>query len=62
MTDTHATAPTKFWRRTAPVHGVYREASSELLDTTASLPAPASLGRHAWRQHCRGLFQTPIAA
>ena len=28
----------------------------------ASLPAPASLGRHAWRQHCRGLFQTPIAA
>jgi putative transposase len=28
----------------------------------ASLPAPASLGRHAWQQHCRGLFQTPIAA
>jgi Integrase core domain len=23
--------------------------------------APASLDRHAWRQHCRGLFQTPIA-
>ena len=23
---------------------------------------PASLHRHAWRQHCRGLFQTPIAA
>src|ERR1700687_795737 len=28
----------------------------------ASSPPPASLGRHAWRQHCRGLFQTPIAA
>jgi putative transposase len=27
----------------------------------ASAPAPASLDRHAWRQHCRGLFQTPIA-
>jgi len=27
-----------------------------------SLPAPASLGRHAWRQHCRGVFHTPIAA
>jgi hypothetical protein len=24
--------------------------------------APASLDRHAWRQHCRGLFQTLIAA
>ena len=28
----------------------------------ASLPAPASLGRHAWRQHCRGPFHTPITA
>ena len=28
----------------------------------ASSPALASLGRPAWRQHCRGLFQTPIAA
>jgi transposase InsO family protein len=25
-------------------------------------PAPASLDRHAWRRHCRGLFQTPVAA
>ena len=27
-------------------------------------PAPqqASLGHYAWHQHCRGLFQTPIAA
>jgi hypothetical protein len=24
-------------------------------------PPCASLGRHAWQQHCRGLFQTPIA-
>src|ERR1700720_4371967 len=28
----------------------------------ASSAAAASLDRHAWRQHCRGLFQTPIAA
>jgi putative transposase len=28
----------------------------------ARLPPHASLGRHAWQQHCRGLFQTPIAA
>jgi len=28
----------------------------------ASSPAPAALDHHAWRQHCRGLFQTPIAA
>ena len=28
----------------------------------ASAPPPASLVHHAWRQHCRALFQTPIAA
>jgi transposase InsO family protein len=28
----------------------------------ASSAAPASLDCHAWRQHCRGLFQTPIPA
>jgi putative transposase len=28
----------------------------------ASSPAPISLDRHAWRQHCGGLFQTPIVA
>jgi transposase InsO family protein len=28
----------------------------------ASSPALALLNRHAWRQHCRGLFQIPIAA
>jgi putative transposase len=25
-------------------------------------PVHASFGRYAWQQHCRGLFQTPIAA
>jgi hypothetical protein len=24
--------------------------------------APASVGAHRWRAHCRGLYQTPIAA
>ena len=24
--------------------------------------APAALDHYAWRQHCRGLFQTPLAA
>jgi len=28
----------------------------------ASSPAQAALVRHAWRQHCRGLFQIPVAA
>jgi len=28
----------------------------------ASSPIPASLDHHAWRQHCHGQFQTPIAA
>ena len=28
----------------------------------ASSPAPAALGQYAWQPHCRGLFQTPIAA
>lgn len=30
--------------------------------TGASSPAPTSLDHHAWRYHCRGLFQPPIAA
>jgi putative transposase len=33
-----------------------------LLVMDALSPAPASLDRHAWRQHSRGLYQTPIAA
>ena len=28
----------------------------------APSPAPAALDHYAWQQHCRGLFQTPIAA
>jgi transposase InsO family protein len=28
----------------------------------ASSPAPAAFDCYAWRQHCRGLFQLPIAA
>ena len=28
----------------------------------ASSPEPISLDHHAWRQHCGGLFQTPMAA
>jgi putative transposase len=28
----------------------------------APSPAPAALNGYAWQQHCRGLFQTPIAA
>ncbi len=28
----------------------------------APSPVPAGLDHYAWRQHCRGLFQTPIAA
>ena len=27
-----------------------------------STPAPAALDHYVWRQHCRGLFQIPIAA
>ncbi len=28
----------------------------------ASSPAPITLAHHAWRKHCGGLFQTPVAA
>jgi hypothetical protein len=30
--------------------------------STGALPAPARLDRFSWKQHCRGLFQTPVAA
>jgi len=30
--------------------------------STAQSPAPAEIDRYPWQQHCRGLFQTPIAA
>jgi len=28
----------------------------------APRPAPAALDRYGWQQHCRGLFELPIAA
>jgi putative transposase len=28
----------------------------------ASSPVPAAFDHYDWRQHCRGLFQTPITA
>ncbi|MPZ43615.1 MAG: transposase [Betaproteobacteria bacterium] len=28
----------------------------------AASPPPAELNTYAWRQHCQGLFQTPVAA
>jgi len=28
----------------------------------AALPRPAALNTYTWRQHCQGLFQTPMAA
>jgi hypothetical protein len=39
-----------------------RRGSTPAQRAGASSPAPASLDRHPWQQHCRGLFQTPIAA
>lgn len=30
--------------------------------STGTLPAPARLDRFSWKQHCRELFQTPVAA
>jgi putative transposase len=45
-------------------HHVHRSLDGATLAQRAgaSSPAYASLDHHAWRQHCRGLFQTPIAA
>jgi transposase InsO family protein len=45
-------------------HRVHRSlgGSTPALRAGVSSAVPASLDRHAWRQHCRGLFQTPIAA
>jgi hypothetical protein len=28
----------------------------------APSPAPAALDHYSWQQHCRGLFQVPVAA
>jgi putative transposase len=35
--------------------------STPALRAGASSAVPAPLDHHAWRPHCRGLFQTPIA-
>jgi transposase InsO family protein len=45
-------------------HRVHRSlgGSTPALRAGASSAVPALLDRHAWRPHCRGLFQTPIAA
>lgn len=46
------------------VHRVHRslDGTTPAQRAGAPSPAPALLDRHAWRQHCGGLFQTPIAA
>jgi len=48
----------------ASQHRVHRslDGTTPAQSAGASSPAPASLDHHAWRQHCHGLFQTPIAA
>ena len=45
-------------------HRVHRslEGSTPAIRANASSPALAALDRHAWEQHCHGLFQTPVAA
>jgi putative transposase len=45
-------------------HRVHRSlgGSTPALRAGVSSAVAASLDRHAWRPHCRGLFQTPIAA
>jgi len=45
-------------------HRVHRAlaGSTPAQRAAAPSPAPAALDHYAWRQHCRGLFQTPIAA
>ena len=45
-------------------HRVHRSlgGSTPALRAGVSSAVAASLDRHAWRLHCRGLFQTPIAA
>jgi putative transposase len=45
-------------------HRVHRSlgGSTPALRAGASSAVPVLLDHHAWRPHCRGLFQTPIAA
>jgi transposase InsO family protein len=46
------------------VHRVHRalDGTTPAQRARAPSPAPAALDHYAWRQHCRGLFQIPIAA
>ena len=46
------------------VHRVHRAlaGSTPAQGAGASSPAAAALDDYAWRQHCRGLFEIPIAA
>src|SRR5881296_4356719 len=43
------------------VHRVHRSLEGTTPAQRAGAPSPSTalLSRHAWRQHCRGLFQTP---
>jgi len=45
-------------------HRVHRSLADDTPAQCAGAPppAPGALDRYAWRPHCRGLFQTPIAA
>ncbi len=43
------------------VHASLEGRTPDQIGTGAS-PLPASLVRFSWKQHCRGLFQTPVAA
>jgi putative transposase len=45
-------------------HRVHRSLTGTTPAELAGAPSPAAaaLNSYAWRQHCRGLFQTPIAA
>ncbi len=50
-------------RRVAPFYNVHRaHASLEGRTPVATRRAVARLGRYGWQAHCRGLYQTPIAA
>jgi hypothetical protein len=46
------------------VHRVHRSLDGNTPAQADGAPSPtlATLDSHAWQQHCRGLFQTPIAA
>ena len=45
-------------------HRVHRslDGATPAQQAGAPSPSPASLENYEWRQHCRGLFQTPVAA